>query len=369
MRDSNPFRLRRQRSALDRRQAGLRRTTRRRGPSRLPLKHLRESEEKYRQIFENANDAIYLFELDDRGLPGRILEVNEVACRRLGYTREEYLTMDPAELDAPETDVDIPESMDHLRAKGHEQIELIHLAKDGTRIPVEVSSHLFRINGKTRHLSIVRDIRERKQAEQRMRDSLREKEALLQELHHRVKNNLQLVSSLINLESQAIGERAAVDLQARVRALALVHEVLYSVEDLSTSRFDEYLTTLVGELQLIYDTGSLRVELTLEPRILPIDTAIPLGLLVNEVISNAFKHAHPDGEEGVVQVELSGNGGTLVRITDDGVGLPEDAGTENSLGLVLIDELSRQLNATVEVSREGGTTYRIYIPEAPNVRP
>ena len=245
--------MRRQRSALDRGKAGRRRRVRNSRPSSLPLEHLRESEEKYRRIFENANDAIYLFELDERGLPGRILEVNEEACRRLGYSRGEYLAMNPAELDAPETDVDIPESMDHLREKGHEQIELVHLAKDGTHIPVEVSSHLFTVGGKTRHLSIVRDIRERKQAEQRMRDSLREKEVLLKEIHHRVKNNLQLVSSLISLESRDIGEQAAVDLQARVRALALVHELLYSVEDLSTSRFDEYLTTLVGELQLIYD--------------------------------------------------------------------------------------------------------------------
>ncbi|NBB91275.1 MAG: PAS domain S-box protein [Spirochaetes bacterium] len=367
----NPFLLRRRRSALDRWQAGRRQTgrhrrTHNRGPSPLPLKHVRESAEKYRQIFENANDAIYLFELDERGLPGRILEVNEVACRRLGYSRAEYLAMDPAELDAPETDVDIPESMDRLRDQGHEQIELIHLAKDGTQIPVEVSSHLFTVNGRTRHLSIVRDIRERKQAEQRMHDSLREKEVLLQEIHHRVKNNLQLVSSLINLESRDIGERAAVDLQARVRALALVHEVLYSVEDLSTSRFDEYLTTLVGELQLIYGSGAVHLELALEPRILPIDTAVPLGLLVNEVVSNAFKHAHPNGEAGVLRIELSGDGGTQVRIADDGVGLPEHARSGDSLGLVLIDELSSQLNANVEVSRQKGTSYSIYIPEDRN---
>jgi two-component sensor histidine kinase len=201
-----------------------------------------------------------------------------------------------------------------------------------------------------------------------MRDSLRDKEVLLQEVHHRVKNNLQLVSSLINLESREIGERAAVDLQARVRALALVHEVLYSVDDLSTSRFDEYLTTLVGELQLIYGSGAVHLELALEPRILPIDTAVPLGLLVNEVVSNAFKHAHPDGEAGVLRIELSGNGGTLVRIADDGVGLPENARTGDSLGLVLIDELSSQLNATVDVSRQGGTCYSIHIPEDRNVR-
>ncbi|MFW5842540.1 MAG: sensor histidine kinase [Spirochaetota bacterium] len=327
------------------------------------LRLLRESEEKYRQIFENANDAIYLFELDDLGMPARILEVNEVACRRLGYSREEYLAMDPAVLDAPETDVDIAESMAQLREKGHEQIELIHLAKDGTRIPVEVSSHLFTLNGKTRHLSIVRDIRERKQAEKRLRDSLREKELLLQEIHHRVKNNLQLVSSFVSLKRHELGEQAAVDLQARVRSMALVHEMLYGARDFASIDFDDYLTALVNELRLIYDTGSTRLEFNTEAIGLPLGTALPLGLLVNEIVSNAFKHAHPSGESGLLRIELSIDNGATICIADDGVGLPPKARAGGTLGLVLIDELAKQLNADVQVSLERGTTYRIHLPK------
>jgi PAS domain S-box-containing protein len=332
-------------------------------PSRLPLRHLRESEETYRQIFENASDAIYLFELDERGLPGRILEVNEVACRRLGYTRDEYRAMDPAQMDAPETDVDIPESMDRLREQGHETIELVHQAKDGTGIPVEVSSHLFTVRGKTLHLSIVRDIRERKHAEERLRASLREKDVLLQEIHHRVKNNLQLVSSMLSLQGDELGDGALTELQNRVRAMALVHEVLYGMQDLSRIRFDEYIETLVEELRQVYAAGGVELDLRLEEVYLPIETAVPFGLLVNEIVSNAFKHAFPDGGPGEIQVELARSAGTRVRVADNGIGLPERPATGATLGLVLIDELLVQLGATVDLRRDGGTTYIVQLPE------
>ncbi|MFP4205029.1 MAG: sensor histidine kinase [Spirochaetaceae bacterium] len=323
-----------------------------------------ETHEVYRQIFENANDAIYLFELDERGLPGRILEVNDLACKRLGYTREEYLAMDPAQMDAPETEVDIPESMDHLRERGHETIELIHLARDGTRIPVEVSSHLFHVGGKTRHLAIVRDIRERKRAEERLRASLREKEVLLREIHHRVKNNLQLVSSLISLHDYELTDKTLTELQTRVRAMALVHEVLYGMQDLSHIRFDDYLRALIAELQEVYDNGDTTVSLSLAEVSIPMETASPLGLLVTEIVSNAFKHAHPDGGAGRLWVTLTEGPPPVVHIADDGVGLPEQPPQKRtSLGMTLIEELSDQLRAELDVSRQGGTGYTIRLPE------
>jgi two-component sensor histidine kinase len=228
---------------------------------------------------------------------------------------------------------------------------------------VEISSHLFTVNGRTRHLSIVRDISDREEAEQRLRDSLREKEVLLQEIHHRVKNNLQLVSSMVSLQREDLGERPAVELQTRVRAMALIHEVLYGMHDLSRIQFDEYLRTLVGELKNVYDNGWTRLELSLAAVALPIDLAVPLGLLVNEIVSNSFKHAHPPRETGTLRVELTRENGIVVRVADDGVGLQEHPRSGNSLGLVLIDELADQVGATLEVSRQGGTAYTIHIPE------
>ncbi|MFO8063741.1 MAG: sensor histidine kinase [Spirochaetota bacterium] len=330
------------------------------------LAHLVESEEKYRQIFENANDAIYLFELNEQGLPARILEVNDVACRRLGYTREEYLAMDPSQMDAPEMEVDIPASMYRLREQRHETVELVHLTKDGRRIPVEVSSHLFTVRGKTRHLAIVRDIRERKRAEEQLRASLREKEALLKEIHHRVKNNMQLVSSMISLQSQELGEHAIIELQTRVRAMALVHELLYGMQDLAHIRFDDYLGKLVRELQSTYESSNTTLNLELSEVRLPIETAVPLGLIINEIVSNTFKHAHPPGQSGHLSVELSHRNATHIRVADDGDGMRQTAYSENSLGLILIHELSKQLDAVIDISREGGTTYTIYVPEKAN---
>ena len=365
----NPLGVRRQRSRVRRNRRGRARAY---ASPRPHLHYLRENEEKYRQIFQNAKDAIYLFELDARGLPGRILEVNDEACRRLGYTREEYLAMDPAALDAPETEVDIPASMDRLRASGDEQINLIHRAKDGRRIPVEVSSHLFTVSGRTWHLSIVRDVRERRRAEQELRASLREKEVLLQEIHHRVKNNLQLVSSMLSLQRDDLGEGAARELETRVRAMALVHEVLYGMNDLAEIRFDEYLTTLVEELRHVYDGGTTAVETALAEVSLPMETAVPLGLLVNEILSNALKHAHPDGSPGTLRVELfraSDGAGPCIRIADDGVGMPENPRSGESLGLVLIEELLEQIGADMRLSREGGTAYTIDIPELSHEQP
>lgn len=362
--EKNPYLLRRTCLESARRFRCRKRTCRAGRALQARYKHLVEREETYRQIFENANDAIYLFELDESGLPGRILEVNQLACSRLGYTREEYLQMDPAQLDAPETDVDIPASMDRLREQRHETIELIHRAKDGTRIPVEVSSHLFHVHGKTLHLSIVRDIRERKRAEEEIRSSLREKEILLQEIHHRVKNNLQLVSSILNLQRDQLGNPQTTELQTRVRAMALVHELLYGMRELAAIPFEDYIASLVDELKEVYDDGRTQVRLELDSLSLPMKTAIPLGLLLNEVVSNAFKHAHPPGEPGTLEVHLSRTDRPVLMIRDDGRGLPEEPTTGASLGMVLIDELTSQLGAEVDVSREGGTSYTITIPEA-----
>jgi len=323
------------------------------------LEETRRSMETYRQIVEKANDAIYLFELNHFGVPGKILEVNDAACRQLGYTREEYLSMDPSQMDAPESNVDIPASMDRLRQTGSETIELVHLAKDGTPIPVEVSSHLFQVDGHTLHLALVRDIRERKAAEAELRRSLAEKETLLREIHHRVKNNLQVVSSLVNLKSSTIPAFDATDIQNRIRAMSLVHEILYGRGALAAVRFDAYITSLAEELFDIYGKPNVRLEQELEAVEVETDRAVSLGILVNELLTNALKHAFPGERPGSVHIAVRklAEARELV-ISDDGVGLPEST-PEDTLGLVLVDNLVEQINASLSVTRDGGTTYTI----------
>ncbi|MBS3737156.1 PAS domain S-box protein, partial [Candidatus Bipolaricaulota bacterium] len=130
-------------------------------------KFLRQSEEKYQQIFNNANDAMYLHELTEEGMPGQFIEVNDGACEMLGYSREELLSITPQDLDAGRKAQELPNILEDLHVKGHKTFEMYHEAKDGRLVPVEISSHLFEIDGEKRALSIARDISERKELQRR----------------------------------------------------------------------------------------------------------------------------------------------------------------------------------------------------------
>ncbi len=332
-----------------------------------------ESEAKYRTIFENASDAIFLFELDENRMPSRIVEVNNVAVRRLGYTKEEFARMDPADLDAPEFQIDIPESMRQLYEKGKEQLEFLHVAKDGTRIPIEVSSHLVELDGRDYLLSIARDITGRQEYEKRLRDSLDEKEVLLREIHHRVKNNLQIVSSMLSLEAgrSATTRKDATtvlrETQARVQAMALVHEVLYGVGSLAHVDLGEYLPRLFDHVKDIFMGHSgIRYEVRCAPVEVTIDRAVPIALLVNEAVTNALKHAFPSGRRGTISLQLTSHDDhTRLTVSDDGVGLPAGASLEDdSIGMTLIRGLTSQLQATTHLEGGGGTTLIVDIPRS-----
>ena len=330
-----------------------------------------QTEAKYRTIFENASDAIFLFELDENRLPSRIVEVNDVAVRRLGYTKEEFAQLDPAELDAPEFDIDIPESMRQLYTKGKEQLEFLHVAKDGTRVPVEVSSHLVELDGRDYLLSIARDITDRQEYERRLRASLHEKDVLLREIHHRVKNNLQIVSSMLSLEAgrSATAEKDATtvlrETQARVQAMALVHEVLYGMGSLAHVDLGEYLPRLFDHVKDIFMGHSrIQYKVRCESVQVTIDRAVPIALLVNEAVTNALKHAFPAGRSGTISLELSARDDfTRLVVTDDGVGLPPDASLQSdSIGMTLIRGLTQQLQATANLHGGDGTTLTVDIP-------
>lgn len=316
---------------------------------------LQRSEAKYRTLFENASDAIFLFEINEDRMPSRIIEVNNVAVERLGYSKAEFADLDPAELDAPEFEIDVPDTMEALYRKGKEQIEFLHVAKDGTRIPVEVSSHLVRLDGQDYLLSIARDITERREYERRLHASIEEKEVLLREIHHRVKNNLQIVSSMLHMEASRQDEvrRDAVtvlrETQSRVQAMSAVHEVIYSVGTVAHVNLGEYLPRLVDSVRGIYmGAGSLHYRVDCAPIEVELDQAVPMGLLVNEAITNAVKHAFPE-EQGMGTVALrvtKEDGEIRILVADDGVGLPEGIGLESrTIGMMLMQTLSSQLKA------------------------
>lgn len=227
-----------------------------------------------------------------------------------------------------------------------------------------------------RLIGFSQDITERKQAEKAMqesreqiRNSLREKEVLLQEIHHRVKNNMQVISSLVALQAEEMPDAAMRsvirEMSHRIRSMAMVHEKLYQSPDLARVEFAEYIESLLRYLWRAHgaSTSGLRLALDLEPVLLPVNQAVPCGLILNELVNNSIRHAFSGRDRGRVAVSLHGGGEIPVRLDvgDDGAGLPEefDWQQSGSLGLRLVKMLAGQLHAAVEVSNDAGTKFSI----------
>lgn len=220
----------------------------------------------------------------------------------------------------------------------------------------------------------------RKRAEKQIKASLKEKEVLLKEIHHRVKNNLQVVSSLLSLQSGQIKNREALEIfnesQNRIRSMALIHESLYRSRDLASIDFSEYISGLANFLSRSYVSSSNFVEMDVDVRdiSLSIDKAIPCGLLINELVSNSLKHAFPtslertDGEHNLIMIKFYSNedsGYTLI-VQDNGVGLPKNFSLEGSetLGLQLVATLVKQLKGSLDFQSNNGTEFKIVFSEA-----
>jgi PAS domain S-box-containing protein len=214
---------------------------------------------------------------------------------------------------------------------------------------------------------------EKKRAEETLKASLHEKEVLLKEIHHRVKNNMQVISSLLNLQSRHLDDPKAIsmfkDSQSRIRSMALVHEKLYQSRDLSRINFAQYVENLVMYLAHSYriDSDRLQIRTKICDIFLDINTAIPCGLIINELVTNALKHAFPDGRKGELVIELKPAEGSryILRIGDDGIGLPrnDDFQRSDTLGMQLVTMLVDQLEGVIELEKKEGTSFVITFKE------
>ena len=224
--------------------------------------------------------------------------------------------------------------------------------------------------GKIRYFDgIVEDITDRKEAEEKLKMSLVEKEVLLREIHHRVKNNLQIISSLLNLQSRHVEDEPALDMfhesRNRVRSMALVHEKLYRSNDLAEVDFCEYIQSLSRHLFMSYRVEPTEIDLSIDVKdvFLDINTSIPCGLIINELVSNSLKHAFSGRDRGKIHVSMrpENNGKFKMVIRDDGVGLPKnlEVTQTESLGLQLVTMLVEQLQGTLSVVNKNGTSYEI----------
>ncbi|MDO9325211.1 MAG: histidine kinase dimerization/phosphoacceptor domain -containing protein [Methanoregula sp.] len=219
--------------------------------------------------------------------------------------------------------------------------------------------------------SLGREVNNRKNAETCLKDTLTEKEVLLKEIHHRVKNNLQIIISLLYMEAQKtadpVSAKALSDSQSRIQSMALVHQKLYQSGDLASIDFEGYVNNLISHLMAAYGVDRSRITFNVHIKKFPlsIHSAIPLGLIMNELVSNALKYAFPGGRCGQITIMGEGNGEELVFIIhDNGVGMPEkkDGELKDSLGLNLVRMLTRQMKGKIHFSSINGTEFHISIP-------
>jgi len=214
------------------------------------------------------------------------------------------------------------------------------------------------------------EIAERRKAEEQIARSLKEKEVLLKEIHHRVKNNMQVIFSLLNLQAKGIDDKTVrakfEESRNRVNSMALIHERLYRSADLAHIDFREYLKSLVNNIAATYRQEGVVISVDMEPVALDVNVGIPCGLIVNELVSNSFKYAFPDRRKGIITVgiKITSEGNNVLFVEDNGIGLPADLDFHNtrSLGLQLVNGLAAQIQGTIELSRAQGTGVSITFP-------
>jgi len=325
---------------------------------------LRENEERLRRILEGTFEGIAITE------NGRVIDANPRLAEMLGY--------EPGELIGKKvTDLVAPASKDLVARMAEEGYRGVYeheaLRKDGSVINVEVRGNETIYRGKPVRIATIRDITERKRAEEKIRAALGEKEILLKEIRHRVKTNLQSVLGLLDFQVSAIvdsdARRAFKESQNRILAMALIHEKLYEMDDLSRIDFEEFTGNLISHLGTTYLAGerNIRIDCSAPGARLNVDTAVPCGLIINELVTNALEHAFVDMEKGEIFVNLTRNGNDrfVLTVSDDGIELPEDAMTPapDQLGLTLVSSFTEQLSGIMSIDRKKGTSFSIEFAE------
>ncbi len=328
--------------------------------------------ERFRALLDQSNDAIFLLEIPS----GSFVDVNESASKQLGYLHSEMLGMSMDELVAPPELCHVKElflNMIERKDFGDTKTVVAVLKnKNGREIPFEINVTIVHFSDALYGVMVARDITERKQAEDKIKASLEEKSLLLQEIHHRVKNNMQIISSLLSLQSNYVQDSEVHDIlkesQNRVRSMAMIHEKLYQSKDFSKVDFGEYVQSLNSSLfhSYVIDHEHIKIKTDVKNVFLGINTAIPCGLLINELVTNSIKHAFPDGMEGEINVKFASiDGKIILTVSDNGVGFLEDMDFQNTktLGMQLINTLVGQIDGTMEISGFNGAKFKITFQE------
>ena len=331
-------------------------------------------EDSFRRVVEWAPSAMVMIDHD-----GIMVLVNTQAERMFNYGREALI--------GQAVEILIPERFRH-----HHQMfrstyfdtptprpmgigrDLAGCRSDGSEFPIEIGLNPLDTEAGPMVLASIIDITDRLRAQRRLEDALQEKTVLLNEVHHRVKNNLQVITSLLNLQADHAADPTLRAILAescgRVKAMALTHQLLYERKDFSRVDLGDYLQRLVQSIRATYRATGDRITLQLKlpgHRVdLDLERAIPCGLLINELVTNSFKHAFPGERRGEIVIQLSedGDGRIGLSVADDGVGLPADIelSQSTSLGLQLVPLFVDQVHGQLSVDRNGGTRFSVSFP-------
>lgn len=327
---------------------------------------LKLNEETYRELFNAISEAVFIHDLDTY----KILDVNETMLRMYGYERHEVIGADVQEFSAT-ADVapDVANVFKLAISRGQKTIEWEAKHKDGHKFWAEVTLRPAMIHGKNRMLANVRNIANRKKILSELELSLREQEVLLREVHHRVKNNMQVISSLLNLQAEYTQDERLFEIfgetQNRIRTMALIHEKLFKSKSMSAVDFGNYLHSLVSDLINFYsiDRRKIQIHQSIDTMKLDITKAIPCGLIVNELITNAFKYAFPDNREGSIwlTVKAVGENSAEIQVKDNGIGVNSDLdiNTTQTMGLRIVRILTEQLQGSIQLDLDQGVCFTL----------
>ena len=331
---------------------------------------LRESENKNRILLEAIPDSMFI--LSENGTYHDFRSKNDDL---LSIPPDEIIGKNISNIGLSPNDLDL--FFKHItRALKTNTLQEFEYELSPSSEMFQFESRIVKLNDQE-VLCIVRDMTEKKQIEDKVNRSLKEKDVLLQEIHHRVKNNLQIVSSLLSLQSRYIEETESIEIfrdsQNRIKSMALVHEKLYQSGDLTRIDLAEYIPDLVSDLFRSYGVNYNQVQFKVnsENISLDINTAIPCGLIINELVTNSIKHAFQGIIKGEIIIELKYENECLkMKVQDDGVGFPEEVNLNNikTLGLQLVISLTKQLDGSIELIKEGGTCFNIIFKEQASMK-
>lgn len=321
-------------------------------------------DQKFREAaFDEAADAIFLVDAETL----LTLDCNAKAVELYeAENKQQLINIEGHRLQRyPLTEEELPQIAAEMNRLGEWSRELEYVTCKGNIFWGSLAAKQIQILGRPINLVRITDVTSRKRTEEQLRIALHEQELLLKEIHHRVKNNLHVIANLLDLQTEYVTDENLLDLfadsQNRIQAMALIHEQLYQAKDFGHIDFGEYIQRLMSNLSFSWGNQmrSVQTIIEAEPIQINLDTAIPCGLLINELVTNAFKHAFPGGRSGCVKIQLSRSQNQQLHLTiqDDGIGFPAgiDWQSSASLGLKLVKILAKQLKASIHFDSSQGT--------------